>query len=264
MTEHVPVILLVGGMGTRVGPEAAGRPKPLVEVGGRPIIWHVMKIYAAYGYTDFILPLGYRGDLFRRYFVDYEILSHDCSFTLGRSWERDFHHQTHESDWRVTLMDAGLNTNKGSRVRKAATHVNGDRFFVTYGDGVGDINVDALLKFHQGHAKLATLTGYQPYSQYGILDVGDSDQVTALREKPRLNTWINAGFFVFEREVLDYMQEGDDVDLEREVLPKLAADGQLMMYRHEGFWASMDTFKEAQTLNELWERGAPWKVWTAE
>lgn len=261
MTKKIPVILLVGGMGTRMGSNGEGRPKPLVEIGGRPIIWHVMKIYATYGYTNFILPLGYRGDLFRRYFVDYEFLSQDFSLTLGRTSEREYHQRNYESHWRVTLMEAGLGTNKGARIRKAATHVKGDRFFATYGDGVGDVNVDALLKFHQSHGKLATVTGYQPYSQYGILDITDSGEVTAMREKPRLRAWINAGFFVFERGVLDYLQGGDEVDLEKEALPRLSADDQLMMFRHEGFWSSMDTFREAEVLNELWERGAPWKVW---
>lgn len=257
----LPVILLVGGLGTRMGPEAEGRPKPLVEIGGRPVLWHIMKLYAAYGHIDFILPLGHRGDLFRRYFMEYEALSHDLTITLGEPDKRQYHRPNQEHDWRVTLIDAGLSTNKGSRIRKAAAYAGGDRFFATYGDGVGDVDLAALLSFHRAHGKLCTLTGYQPYSQYGVVDAAEDGTVSQLREKPRLTSWINAGFFVFERAALDYFQGDDSLDLEKTVLPRLAADGQLMMYRHSGFWASMDTFKEAQELGELWERGAPWKIW---
>jgi glucose-1-phosphate cytidylyltransferase len=244
-----------------MGPEAEGRPKPLIEIGGRPILWHIMKLYATYGHTHFILPLGHRGELFRRYFVDYETLTHDFTVTLGQPSARRYHHANHEHDWLVTLMDAGQATNKGARVRKAAAHIEAERFFVTYGDGIGDVDLAALLEFHQGHGRLATLTGYQPFSQYGVIEVGEGGRVTQLREKPRQTAWINAGFFVFERAALGYFGGPDRLDLEREVLPQLAADDQLRMYPHSGFWASMDTFKEAQELNELWERGAPWKVW---
>ena len=259
-TETLPIILLVGGLGTRMGPEAEGRPKALVEVGGRPIVWHIMKLYAHYGHTCFVFPLGYRGDWFRRYFLDYEALTHDLTFTLGQPDRREYHHANQEAGWQLTMFDAGVPTNKGARVRLAGERLKAERFFVTYGDGIGDLDINALLAFHRSHGKLATLTGYQPYSQYGMVDV-DGDRITALREKPRLTNWINAGFFVFERGALDYMQGDDNVDLEKESLARLAADGQLMMFRHAGFWASMDTFKEAQTLNELWDRGAPWKVW---
>ncbi|MBI3241543.1 MAG: NTP transferase domain-containing protein [Chloroflexi bacterium] len=258
--ETLPVILLVGGLGTRMGPEAEGRPKALVEVGGRPIVWHIMKLFAHYGHAHFVFPLGYRGDWFRRYFLDYEALTHDLTFTLGQPDQRKYHRANQEAAWQLTMFDAGVPTNKGARVRLAGERIAAERFFVTYGDGIGDVDINALLAFHRSHGKLATLTGYQPYSQYGVLDVNDN-QITALREKPRLANWVNAGFFVFERAALDYMQGGEDVDLEKESLARLAADGQLMMHRHAGFWASMDTFKEAQTLNDFWDRGAPWKVW---
>ena len=260
-SEALPVIFLVGGLGTRMGPDMEGRPKPLVEIGGRPILWHIMKVYAAYAHTHFILPLGHRGDLFRRYFVEYEALSHDFTFALGQPGVRRYHHTNQEQDWQVTLMDAGLATNKGARVRKAAVHLAGDRFFVTYGDGIGDVDLAALLAFHRAHGKLATLTGYQPYSQYGVVDADEAGHVLQLQEKPRLTSWINAGFFVFERAALEYFAGDDTLDLERQVLPRLTADGQLAMYRHTGFWASMYTFKEAQELGEIWERGAPWKIW---
>ncbi len=245
-----------------MGPEAEGRPKALVEVGGRPIVWHIMKLYAHFGHTRFSLPLGYRGDWFRRYFLEYEALAHDVTFSLGKPGERQYHDANHEAEWELTLFDAGLHTNKGARVRAALERLTDQRVFVTYGDGIGDVDIQALLAFHRAHGKLATLTGYQPYSQYGIVDVDGGAQITALHEKPRLTNWVNAGFFIFERAVLDYLQGDDTVDLEKEALPRLAADGELMMYQHQGYWASMDTFKEAQTLNDLWEKGAPWKLWS--
>lgn len=251
----------MGGLGTRMGPEAEGRPKALVEVGGRPIVWHIMKLYAHYGHTRFVLPLGYRGDWFRRYFLDYEALTYDLTFQLGRPEQRQYHNANQEAGWALTLFDAGVPTNKGARVRLALERTDADRAFVTYGDGIGDVDLAALLAFHRSHGKLATLTGYQPYSQYGIVDVDAASRVTGLREKPRQADWINAGFFVFERGVLDYLAGGEAADLEKDALARLAADGQLAMYPHTGFWASMDTFKEAQTLNDLWDKGAPWKVW---
>jgi glucose-1-phosphate cytidylyltransferase len=220
-----------------------------------------MKLYATYGHTHFILPLGHRGELFRRYFVDYEALTHDFTITLGQPSARQVHHANREHDWVVTLMDAGLATNKGARVRMAAAYVETETFFVTYGDGIGDVDLAALLDFHRAHGRLATLTGYQPYSQYGVVEVGEDGRVLQLREKPRQTAWINAGFFVFERAAMAYFGDSDRLDLEREVLPQLVAGDQLRMYPHAGFWASMDTFKEAQELNDLWERGAPWKVW---
>jgi glucose-1-phosphate cytidylyltransferase len=257
----LPVILLVGGLGTRMGPEAEGRPKALVEVGGRPVVWHIMKLYAHYGHTNFIFPLGYRGEWFRKYFSEYEILTHDVQFKLGEPEKRVYGGANRESDWHVNLFDAGIATNKGARIRKAMAQSEAPTFFATYGDGIGDVNIEALLKFHRAHGKLATLTGYQPFNQYGVVDA-EGDRVTALREKPRLKDWVNAGFFVFERKVFDYLQGDDTIDLEKETLGRLAQEGQLMIYKHEGFWASMDTFKEAQTLNELWDKGAPWKVWS--
>lgn len=256
----LPTVLLVGGLGTRMGPEAEGRPKALVEVGGKPVVWHIMKLYAHYGHTNFIFPLGYRGEWFRKYFLEYELLTHDVQFKLGEPQKREYKSQNREADWLLTLFDAGVHTNKGARIRKAMERSEAQTFFATYGDGIGDVNIEALLKYHRAHGKLATLTGYRPFNQYGIMDL-DGDRVTALREKPRLTNWVNAGFFVFERQVLDYVLGDDTVDLERETLGRLAKEGQLMMYKHEGFWASMDTFKEAQTLNELWDKGAPWKVW---
>ena len=264
MSESLPVVIFVGGAGTRLGPQGETPPKALVEVGDKPIVWHVMKIFAAYGHTHFILPLGYRGDWIRRYFLEYDAMSRPLTLTLGGDIPREFHAQQEYNDWRITLFESGPphRTERGAHVRKARPYINARTFFVTYGDGVGNIDLDALLQFHRAHGRLATVTGVRPFSQYGILDVDESGQVDGFREKPQLDHWINAGFFVFEQGIFDYLQDGEYLELEKQVLPRVAVDGQLMMYRHTGFWANMDTFKEAQKLTELWESGqAPWKVW---
>lgn len=236
--------------------------KEMVEVGGRPILWHIMKIFATYGHKDFILPLGYGGDLIRRYFLDYEVMNRDLTFTLGQLNEPTFHNMNHESDWHITLVDTGLEANKGARIKQVEQYISDSPFFLTYGDGVGDVNLDGLLDFHWRHGKLATITGVQPYYQYGVMALAENGQVVGYQQYPRLDHWINAGFMVFEREVFDYLVEDNSSDLETGALTQLAADGQLMMYRHTGFWQSMDTFKDALTLNELWDNGnPPWKVW---
>jgi glucose-1-phosphate cytidylyltransferase len=264
MTESLSVVILVGGAGTRLGQEGQVPPKALVGVGDRPILWHVMKIYAAFGHTHFVLPLGYRGDWIRRYFMEYNSMSRPLTFRLGHTTAVEYHADQPESEWCVTLFESGLpnRTEKGDHVRNARPYLKTGTFFLTYGDGVGNVDINALLRFHRAHGKLATVTGVRPFSQYGILDASQDGLVTGLREKPQLDHWINAGFFVFEPGIFDYLQESEGVDLERQVLPQAAADGQLMMYQHTGFWGKMDTFKEAQNLTELWESGrAPWKVW---
>jgi glucose-1-phosphate cytidylyltransferase len=235
--------------------------KELVEIGEQPILWHVMKIYASYGHTRFILTLGHEAQAIRRYVLEYEPMNYDFTIPLGQPDAITYHQSNAEENWMVTLADTGLETNKGSRIYRAAKYIDSDTFFVTYGDGVGDIDIDALLAFHQGHGRLATVTGVRLRSQYGILKIGKGEQVLGFGEKPELDHWINAGFLVFERGVLDYLRGGDDVDLEREVLPRLAADEELMMYRHTGFWRSMDTFKDAMALDITWRESAPWKVW---
>jgi glucose-1-phosphate cytidylyltransferase len=262
MPESLPVFIPVGGAGTRLGRQGEAPPKAMVEVGERPILWHVMKIYATYGHTDFVLALGYRGDWIRRYFLEYDTMSRPITLTLGASAPVEFHAGQPENNWHVTLFESGpVHTEKGSRLRKARPYIGTQTFFATYGDGVGNIDIDALLAFHRAHGKLATVTGVRPVSQYGVVEVS-GEQVSGFRQKPQMDEWINAGFFVFEQGVFDYLPDGEMVHLERETLPRLAAEGQLMMYKHTGFWASMDTFKEAQWLTELWESGrAPWKVW---
>jgi glucose-1-phosphate cytidylyltransferase len=258
--ETLPVVILVGGKGTRMQGDTPTK-KELVEVGERPILWHVMKIFAAYGHTHFILTLGYQAEALKRYFLDFEPMSHDFTLQLGNSGHIQYHQREHQEDWHVTMIDTGLHTEKGSRVRRVAPYIEADTFFVTYGDGVGDVDVAALLAFHRDHGRLATLTGVRARWQYGIVHASDGGQVSGFEEKPLLDYWINGGFMVFNRGVFDVMAAGDDVDLEKEILPRLARDGQLMMYRHTGFWRSMDTFKEAQMLDELWQSEQPWKVW---
>ncbi|HDQ72644.1 MAG TPA: glucose-1-phosphate cytidylyltransferase [Chloroflexi bacterium] len=259
----MPVVIVCGGQGTRMS-GATPTKKELVEVGERPILWHVMKIYATFGHTRFILALGHQAEEIKRYFLEYEPMRYDLTVNLGRSSAPSYHpgyQASVEEQWEVTLADTGLETQKGSRIYRVARYIDTDTFFFTYGDGVGDVDITALLAFHRRHRRLVTITGVHPWSQYGILQLGEDHQVSGFVQKPRLDHWINAGFMVFERRVMDYLSDGDDIHLEREVLPQLASEGQVMMYPHEGFWRSMDTFKEALALDEIWRASAPWKVW---
>jgi len=260
VTNNLPVVLLVGGAGSRMGADAGDLPKHLVDVGGRPMLWHVMRLYAHFGHTNFIFPLGQRGDYFRRYLLDFQALTGDLSFRMGTPGV-DTTRDTVESGWQVNLFDAGHHTRKGARVRLAAEQIDTSTFFVTYGDGIGDVDISRLLAYHRSHGKLATVTGVRPLSQYGVLKIEDGGRVVGLDEKPRLDHWINAGFFVFEPGVLAYLMGDNSVDLETEAMPSLAADSELMIYKHEGFWASMDTVKDANYLNDAWDDNAPWKLW---
>jgi glucose-1-phosphate cytidylyltransferase len=254
-------IILAGGQGTRLREETEYRPKPLVEVGGRPILWHIMKLYAHYGYRDFVVCLGYRGHMIKQYFLDYEAMSNDFTVSLGRFHQIAYHDMHKEQDYRVTLVDTGLNTMTGGRVCRARRYVEDDTFMVTYGDGVSDVDLTALVAFHRAHGKLATITTTRPQSRYGLVELSDAGAVTDFTEKPRLDGWANAGFMVFDRRAFDYL-DGDGCVLEREPLERLAAEGQLMAYRHNGFFFAMDTYREYLYLNELWDGGqAPWKVW---
>jgi len=235
--------------------------KELIEIGDRPILWHVMKIYAAYGHTRFVLALGHQAEAIKRYFLEYEPMSYDFTIRLGKLDGFSCHQSNSEEGWEVTLADTGLSTEKGARVYRAARYVETDTFFVTYGEAVGNVNLDELLAFHRQHGRLATVTGVRLQSHLGIFQLDEAGQVTGFQEKPQLDYWVNAGFMVFERGVLDYLAGGDNVLLEAETLPRLAADGQLMMYRHDGFWRSMKTFKDALELDAIWRENVPWKVW---
>ncbi|HQE92191.1 MAG TPA: sugar phosphate nucleotidyltransferase [Anaerolineae bacterium] len=258
MSEQIPVIILCGGKGTRMGDRTV--PKPLVEVGERPILWHVMKIYAAQGFTDFILALGYQGDLIKRYFLEYDWQSRDFTLVLGDGVPL-FHTPNDTAGWRITFAETGLETMTGARVRKAARYVQTPRFFVTYADGVADIDLHALLTYHERQGLLATMTGVRASSRFGVLETTAEGKVTGFKEKPLVETLINGGFLVFERAALRYLEGGDDLVLEHEPFHALATAGQLAVYEHHGFWRAMDTFKEAQELTALWEEGAPWKIW---
>jgi len=261
MAEHLPVVILCGGESTRMrGSGLDDRPKPLIHIGDRPVLWHIMKIYAAFGHCDFVLALGYRGDMIKRYFLEYEPMSRDFTVSFGDSERLTYHAERAEAGWRVTLADTGANTQKGARIKKVEHYVQSDRFFATYGDGVGNVDINALLAFHKRHGRLATLTGVRPFSQFGVMET-DGDLVTGFREKPQVEGYVNGGFFVFERGVFDYLVGPDDLDLEKEPLENLARDRQLCVYRHDGFWRAIDTFKDVQALAVIWESGeAPWQV----
>lgn len=235
-------------------------PKPLVEVGDRPILWHVMKIYAAQGFTDFVLALGYHGALIKRYFLEYDWRNRDFTLNLEDHALR-YHTPSDVAGWRVTFAETGLHTQTGARLLRAARYVDAPRFFATYADGVADVDLRALLAFHEAQGALATLTGVRPFSRFGVIRDTGEGRVAGFAEKPLVDDLINGGFFVLEREVLPYLEGEDDVVLERDPLRRLAADGQLALYEHDGFWRAMDTFKDNRQLNELWENGAPWKVW---
>lgn len=264
--SEIPVVILCGGQGTRMRGGTLTK-KELVEIGGRPIIWHVMRIYSAYGHNRFVLALGAGADELKRYFLQYEAMARDFTLALGGPVHRDpelalqYHGRADHPRWEVTLADTGYATEKASRLRRLAGYLDGERFFVTYGDGVGNIDLDALVAFHKRHGRLATVTGVQVPFQYGILDAGEDDEVRAYQQKPLLPYWINAGFMLFERDVLSLIDNDDDVHLERQILPLLVSQGQLMRYRHTGFWRSMDTLKDTMMLEEMWQERAPWKVW---
>ena len=254
-------VLLAGGLGTRMREETEFRPKPMVEIGGKPVLWHLMKFFSASGITDFVVCAGYKCEQIKEYFLNYDSHNKDFTITLGKSSELVFHDDHHENDWRVTVADTGLDTLTAGRVAQIERYVKGERFIVTYGDGLADLNVSKLLAFHEEHGRKATITTVRPLSRFGLVDV-EEFLVTRFREKPQMDDWVSAGFFVFEPSVFDYLRDGDDVMLEHEPLARLAAEGELAAYRHDGFWQPMDTYRESVLLNEMWDRGtAPWKVW---
>lgn len=257
--KDYPVVILAGGFGTRLREETEFRPKPMVPIGGRPIIWHIMKSYAHYGFYKFIICLGYKGDMIKDYFLNYGI--HGVDVTINTKTGVVIEHQENEEGWEVTLTDTGENCFTGGRVARASRYIDTDKFLLTYGDGVADVNLDALLKFHNSHGKIATVTGVTVPSRFGNLEI-DADRVISFSEKNVLSDkYINGGFFVFEKEFLKYLVMDSSCVLERAPLHDAARDGQLMVYRHNGFWQCMDTFRERQKLEELWKNGAPWKLW---
>lgn len=255
------VVILCGGLGTRLREQTEFRPKPMVEIGGRPILWHIIKTYAAHRFRDFILALGYQGNIIKEYFLNYDAMNNDFTIDLGRDGRINYQEMHREQDIRVTLADTGENTMTGGRILRAGKYLEGDTFMATYGDGLSDVDLNRLVAFHNAHGKIATVTIVRPVSRFGVVEIDEDDQVTSFAEKPESKGWVNAGYFVFDRRFLDYI-EGDESVLEREPLERVAKDGQLRAYRHTGFFFAMDTYREYQQLNTLWESGeAPWKVW---
>ena len=255
-------MILCGGSGTRLREETEHRPKPMVEVGGRPILWHIMKIYAHYGYADFVMCLGYRANVIKEYLLNYEAMSNDFTIKLGHSKSIEYPNKKAEQDFKVTLSDTGVQTMTGARVKRASSYVDSDLFMVTYGDGLSDVNIEELVAFHHSHGKLATVTSVRPTSRFGVLEMTEAGKVTSFAEKPASVGWINAGFMVLHRDALNYFNADPSCVMEHEPLEKLARDGQLMAYRHQGFFFAMDTYREYRELNALWDSGrAPWKVW---
>ena len=254
-------MVLCGGLGTRLREETEYRPKPMVEIGGRPILWHIMKMYAHHGFSDFVLCLGYRGNMIKEYFLNYEAMNNDFTICLGRQSQIRYRGNHDEQGFAVTLADTGLNTMTGGRVKRIQKYVQGEPFMLTYGDGVTDLDLRKLLEFHKAHGKLATVTAVTPTSRFGILEMNGSGQVKKFLEKPKTSSFASAGFFIFEPGIFDYLSD-DACVLEREPMERLAADGQLQAFLHEGFFYSMDTYREYQHLNNVWAAGqAPWKVW---
>jgi glucose-1-phosphate cytidylyltransferase len=255
------VAILAGGSGSRLSEETVVKPKPMVEVGGRPMLWHIMKYYSHWGYNDFLIGLGYKGEYIKRYFVDYSSLASDLTVSF-----RDGDITRHQNgngmeDWTVRLCDTGLGSETGGRIKRLAPHLGGETFMLTWGDGVSTVDLDKLLEFHRSHGKLATLTAVRPPARFGHLEL-DGDRIAEFSEKPQTGEgWINGAFFVLEPGVFDYI-DGDETRFEREPLERLAADDQLMAFRHYDFWQCMDTLREKMLLEELWASGrAPWKVW---
>ncbi len=255
------VVILCGGRGTRIRGEVSV-PKPMVPIGGFPILWHIMKTYSHFGHKDFILCLGYKGWEIKQFFMNYQAFTNDVTVHFGERSRVEFAELRNEIGWKVTLAETGLNAMTGARVKRIEKYITGDEFMLTYGDGVGDIDLDGLVRFHRQHGKIATLTGVEPPGRFGDLRM-KGDQVTEFIEKPQISgTLINGGYFVLNRRVFDYIEDREDQMFERQPMMKLASDGQLMAWRHQGFWLPMDTFREYEVLERLWGRGkAPWKVW---
>ena len=257
---YMKVVLLAGGLGTRLREETEYRPKPMVEVGGKPILWHIMKNFAAHGINEFIVCTGYRGEIIKDYFLNYESRNNDFTVTLGQKNEIEYHGSHDEGAWKVTVVDTGVDTMTGGRVKRASRHVANERFIVAYGDGLADVDFAALLSFHKQHGGLATVTTVRPLSRFGVMDIGEMGEVSRFREKPLTDDFVNAGFFVFEPQVLDFLD--DACVLEQGPLEELAHSGELFAYRHFGFWQPMDTYREMTILNDMWASGtAPWKAW---
>jgi glucose-1-phosphate cytidylyltransferase len=254
------VVILAGGFGTRLSEETDIKPKPMVEIGEKPILWHIMKTYSSYGFNEFVVLLGYKGYVIKEFFSNYFL--HQSSVTIDLANNSMEVHQNESESWKVTLLDTGLNTLTGGRVKQAAPYIGDDDFLLTYGDGLSDVNISALVDFHKSHGKHITMTAVQPAGRYGALNIKENNSITSFKEKPKGDgTWINGGFFVCKAKVLDYI-DGDLTTFEQEPLMNLAGDNQLMAFKHDGFWECMDTLRDKTNLCQLWDSNqAPWKKW---
>ena len=254
------VVILAGGLGTRISEETVVRPKPMVEIGGKPILWHIMKTYSHYGFHDFIICLGFKGYMIKEYFSNYFLHMSDVTFDMCNNSMQV--HQQYAEPWKVTLVETGSETMTGGRIKRVAPYISNETFLLTYGDGVSDVNISKLVEYHKNHGKLATVTATQPSGRFGALNLDGSDKVVSFKEKPAGDgSWINGGYFVLEPKMLNYIA-GDGTILEKEPLEQLSRNGELVGYKHQGFWYAMDTLRDKNHLESLWQSGkAPWKVW---
>jgi len=255
------VLILAGGFGTRLSEETDIKPKPMVEIGGKPILWHIMKIYSQYGLNEFVILLGYKGYYIKEYFANYFLHQSDVTINMSNG-QMEVHNNSSEP-WKVTLLDTGLESMTGGRIKRAQDFIGDKPFMLTYGDGVSDINITELVKFHKSHGKAITVSSVQPEGRFGSLTIEENDKVLSFSEKPKGDGgWINAGFFVCEPKVFNYITEGDSTIFEQAPLMNLAKDGEIFTYKHKGFWKPMDTLRDKHQLQKMWEnKKAPWKVW---
>ncbi len=255
------VVILAGGKGSRISEESQLKPKPMIEIGGMPILWHIMKIYSFYGFHEFIICCGYKGQMIKEYFIHYYMYQSDCTISLCEKSMQI--HENHAEPWRVTLANTGLNTLTAGRILKIKDYIDGDEFMLTYGDGVSDVNLERLIDFHHKNGKIATITTTQPSGRFGALKINkETNQVEGFKEKARGDqAWVNAGFMILNRKIFDYMGDGSEM-LEDGPLEAVAKDGEMAAYKHEGFWSPMDTLRDKYYLENLWKSGhAPWKIW---
>lgn len=260
MSSNIPAVILAGGLGTRIREESEFKPKPMIEIGRRPVLWHIMKNLSYYGINRFVICVGYKGDIIRDYFINYKSRNNDFTVTLGKNESIVFHSDHLESSWHVTIAETGPNTNTGGRVFRIHQYIRGEDFLCTYGDGLANVDIEKLQIFHDSHGKTATITAVRPTSRFGILEIDSANNVTSFKEKPQTEEWINGGFFLFKPEIFSILSE--DIVLEKEPLQKLASTNQLMAFKHQGFWQPMDTYRESKMLNEMWQSGnVPWRVY---
>lgn len=254
-------VILAGGFGTRISEESQFKPKPMIEIAEMPILWHIMKLYSYYGFNEFVICAGYKQHVIKEWFADYFLHTSDVTFDFTQD-DKIIVHNKRAEQWKVTVVDTGLNTMTGGRLKRVREFIGNEPFFMTYGDGVSDVNIKKLLEFHKSHGKLATMSAVKPDSRFGVLDLSEDSMVNAFREKNSVDSgYINAGFMVLDPKVLDYVKD-DTIMFEREPMEQLAAEGQLMCYKHDGFWQCMDTMRDKERLEKLWaEKRAPWKVW---